>query len=216
MEMFQKAASVAVPAALTALMFVSLGIAQTQQAPAAATTATATAPAPAVRSDQAGPGAGGRGGMNFDPSQIQQMLDENSRQTLGASPDEWKVLGPKFNKVQTLARSISGGGLGMFGIATGGMGRMGGAGGMGGPMGGAMGRGLTALMGEPTALDKVRDNIYTALSNNSSPADVQAAIKAFRETRDKMRKDLSEAQADLKKVCTVQQEATLIAMGLLD
>jgi Spy/CpxP family protein refolding chaperone len=152
------------------------------------------------------PGAGGGGGFgggNFDPEQMRQMMDQRYQENLGATAEEWKVVGPKFNAVQTLNRSINGGGMGI-GM---GMGR-GGTGGRGGMMN---------LFGEPTALDKARDSLYTVLDNTSAtPEQIQAALKTFRDARDKAKKDMATAQADLKKVVTPKQEARLVGMGLLD
>ena len=197
--MVRRATRFGVLGALATLLLVSLAAAQPQQAP--------------------GEGGGFAFG-NFDPTQIQQMLDDNSRQTLGATAEEWKVLGPRFNKVQTLTRSINGGAMGMFGMGRGGMFGMG-RGGMGMPggqagMGDAMTRGLAAIMGEPTDLDEARDKLYAAIDNDSAITEIRAAITAFRDAKEKTRKELAVAQADLKKVCTVLQEATLVAMGLLD
>lgn len=153
-----------------------------------------------------GGGGAGFGGGNFDPAQFQQMMDDNNRQSMGATAEEWKVLGPKFNNVQTLTRSINGGGgMGMFGMRRGGAGGRGGRGGMG------------MMGGEPTALDKARDTLYTALDNTSAtPEQLQQALKTFRDAKDKAKKELATAQADLKKTLTVKQEVTLVAMGLLD
>lgn len=206
--MLRKATSIGVLGALATLMFVSLAAAQSQQAPAAP-----------ARGNQAGAAPAGGGGFapgNFDPTQIQQMMDDNSRQTLGATTEEWKILGPKFNKVQTLVRSINGGVTGMFGMFGMGRGGMGMPGGPGG-MGNAMTRGLAGIFGEPTALDKARDGLNAALdSTSATPAELQAALTTFRQAREKARAELTSAQADLRKVLTVKQEVTLVAMGLLD
>jgi hypothetical protein len=222
MGMLNKAMGTGVFVVVATLMFVSLVLAQASQAPAApASPAAASAPAAVARGNQpGGPGGGGRGfGMgNFDPNQMQSMMDDNSRQTMGATVEEWKVLGPRFNKVQTLSRSINGGAqgiLGSFGMGgRGGMAMLGGMGGRGG-MGGISSM-LTAFLGEPTALDKARDNLNAALGNPSATAELQAAMRAYREAKNKAKTELATAQAELKKICTVQQEATLIAMGMLE
>ncbi len=204
----KKAIRIGALGAVTLLMFVNLAAAQTQQAPAAP-------PAP-DRGNQAGGAPGGAAGFgrgNFDPAQIQQMMDENNRQTLGATPEEWKVFGPRFTKVRNLSQSLNGGltGLmGMFGVGRGGLGR----GGM--AMAGGMGDMVTRLMGEPTELDKARDKLNAALQNPSATTELQAAMKAFRSTKEKLKQELSAAQGELRKICTPQQEATLMAMGLLD
>lgn len=203
--MLRRTTSIGVLITLAMLTFVNLGVAQPpQQAPAA--------PARGNQAGEAGAGGGGFAFGNFDPAMIQQMMDDNSRQSLDATPEEWKVLGPRFNKVQVLSRSLNGGVTGMFGMGRGGMGMPGGRGGMGE----AMTRGLGAILGEPTALDKARDNLYAALDNKSTPTELQTVITAFRDAKEKVRRELVAARADLRVICTVRQEATLIAMGLLD
>ncbi len=151
-----------------------------------------------------GPGGGGFGG-DFDPAEFQKRMDDMNRESLGATAEEWKVLGPKFNKVQTLSRSVNP--SPMFGMRRGGMG------GQGGQRRGGMGM----FGGEPTALDKAREALNTALENTSAtPEQLQAALKTFREAREKAKKELADAQADLKKALTVKQEVALVASGLLD
>ncbi len=209
--MLNKATRVSVFVALVTLVCAGLCAGQSQPTPAA--------PTGSVAGRRGGaPADAGRGGFtfgNFDPNQIQKMMDDGNRQTLGATAEEWQVLGPRFNKVQTLSRSISGGAMGMlgaFGMGRGGMGMGGGR----GAMGGNLGRGLSAIMGEPTPLDKARDDLNAALGNSAGTAELQTVIKAYREAKDKARRELATAQAELRKLCTVQQEATLIAMGLLE
>jgi hypothetical protein len=223
MDMMRKATRFGVLGALATLTCVSVILGAAQPAPA-----SPAVPAAPDRGNQPGAAPAGGGGFmagNFDPAQIQQMMDDNNRQTLGATPDEWKVLGPRFNKVQTLSRSLNGGVtgiLGSFGMGRGGMGRGGmGRGGMGG-MGGMM-NGLTSILGEPTDLDKARDKLQAAIDksaaaagDNNATAELQAAIKAFRAAKVKIRQDLTAAENELRKVCSIQQEATLLAMGLLD
>jgi hypothetical protein len=207
MDMLRKAVSTGIAGVLTTLMFVNLAAAQPQ--PPQQSQQAQQAPAAPARGNQAGgPAAQGGGFGNFDVASIQQMMDDNNRQTLGATPDEWKVLGPRFNKVQTLSRSLNGGVTGMFGMGRGGMGMPGGPGGMGDA--------ITRILGEPTAFDKARDALYTVIDKKPDPAELQNAIKAFRSAKEKIRTEVAAAQADLKKICTPQQEATLMAMGLLD
>jgi hypothetical protein len=149
-----------------------------------------------------GPGGGGGfGGGMGDPAEMQQMMDQMNMERLGATEAQWKTVGPKFNAVQTLTRSIGGGGMGMMGGRRGGMG-----------MGGMPGA-------EPTAMDKARESLTTVLDNASAtPEQIQGAVKAFRDARDKAKKDLVTAQADLKKAIgtDAKMEARLIGMGMLD
>jgi hypothetical protein len=194
MNMVRKAMGIGVVATLAALMVVSMATAQ-----------------PGGGGGAGGPGGGGgfgggMGGGGFDPAQMQQMMDQRNMETLGATEAQWKTIGPKFNAVQTINRSLSAGG-GMGG--RGGMGRMGGMGGMGGGMPGA----------QQTEMDKARESLNTTLDNASAtPQQIQAAVKAFRDARDKAKKDLVTAQADLKKAIgdNAKMEARLVGMGMLD
>jgi len=154
-----------------------------------------------------GPGGGMGSGMGggFDPAQMQQMMDQRNMEQLGATEAQWKTIGPKFNAVQTTVRSISGGG---------GMGGMRGMGGMGGGRGG-----MGAMGGTQTDLDKARESLNTTLDDTAATPDkIQAAVKAFRDAKEKAKKDLAAKQAELKTAVgtNAKMEARLIAMGMLD
>ena len=192
--MVRKAMGIGVIGALATLLVVSLAMAQPGGGAGAG-----------GGGGRAGAGGGPGGGFGGDPAQFQQRIDENNRQTLGATEEEWKVLGPKFTKVQNLNWQIGGGGMaGMFGMRRG-----------GGPGGGMPG--MAAMFGGESALTKARDSLYTALDNTSAtPEQLQQALKTFRDARDKAKQELTAAQADLKKALTIKQEITLVAMGLLD
>jgi hypothetical protein len=156
-----------------------------------------------------GPG-GGMGGMGggmggFDPAEMQKMMDQRNMEQLGATDAQWKTVGPKFTAVQTAVRSINGGG---------GMGGMRGMGGMGGGRGGMGGMG-----GTQTDLDKARETLNTTLDDTAATPDkITAAVKAFRDAKEKAKKDLTSKQAELKTAIgnNAKMEARLIAMGMLD
>ncbi|MHC4353963.1 MAG: hypothetical protein ACYS0H_14740, partial [Planctomycetota bacterium] len=86
------------------------------------------------RGQRGGPG-GGR--QQFDPEQMRQRMDQAMRERLGATEAEWKVLGPRVNKVMELSRQSRGSGRG--GTMFGGRGNFGGRG--GGPVGNRPGGG---------------------------------------------------------------------------
>ena len=77
---------------------------------------------------QEGRRAGGGQGR-WDPEQMRQMMMDRVKESLGATDEEWTVIGPRYETVTTLARDARGGG--MFGRRGG----FGGRGGRGGPGG---------------------------------------------------------------------------------
>jgi len=148
-----------------------------------------------------GGGGGGFGGGNFDPAQFQQRILDNIRQQLGFTNDtDWSAVQPLVQKVMDARRDVGiGGGMrGMFGRNRGG----GGGGGGGGPFG-----------QQP---NPDRDALQQALDDNAPAAQIQALLAKY-ETSQKTKQAASlAAQADLRKVLTVPQEAQATLMGLLD
>jgi hypothetical protein len=164
-----------------------------------------------------GPG-GQRGGRNFDPAQMQQMMEQRMQEQLGATAEEWKVLGPRVMKVMALNRQVNAGGGGMFRMGMGG--RRGGAqgdqAGPGGP-GGPGGRRGPLAQGEPTVVDKASEALQTTLENTAAtPDEIKAKLTALRAAKEKAKTELAVAQQDLKQVLSVRQEAQLVLMGMLN
>ena len=156
---------------------------------------------------------GGPGGGQFDPERMRQMMDQRMREQLGATEAEWKVLGPRVNKVMELSRQSRGGGRGgmMFG-GRGGMmgGRGGGPGGPGGNRPGAPARELTAV-------EKAQEQLRTVLDNTvSTPDQIKTALTTLRTAREKAKQQLAAAQQALREIITIRQEAVLVMMGTLD
>jgi hypothetical protein len=59
--------------------------------------------------------------------------------------------------------------------------------------------------------------LRTTLANQSaSPDELNKALTAVRDARTKAQHDLKAAQADLKKLLKVRQEAVLVADGMLE
>jgi len=160
-------------------------------------------------------GQGGGPGGNFDPAQMRQRMMERMKEQLGADDQAWKVIEPRLMKVMELNRQASAGGRGGMMAMMGGRGGPGGPGGdQGGPQAAMRGRGP---QGEPTALDKAMAQLRTVLENQSaSPEEIKTALTAVRAAREKAKQDLAVAQADLKKILTVRQEATCLEMGIVD
>jgi hypothetical protein len=148
---------------------------------------------------QGGGGGGGGGGRgNFDPAQMRERFMNQIKERMGATDDEWKVLAPKIEKIQTAQRETRGGG------------------GFGG--GGRRGGGDGGGDNQPTtAVGKASAELRTALENKDTPAEeITKKLSALREARDKARADVAAAQKELKEVLTARQEAVLVTMGMLE
>lgn len=162
---------------------------------------------------QRGGAQAGPGGRQFDPTRMRQMMEQRLREQLGATEQEWKVLGPRVMKVTELNRQTSGFGRGgmMFGMR----GQRGGPGGPGGnrPGGGRPG----APDRELTAVEKAQDQLRTVLENTSAtPEQIKKELTALRTAREKAKQQLAAAQQELRAIITIRQEATLVMMGMLD
>lgn len=142
------------------------------------------------------PGRGDRPGFNMD--EFRKRMDSMLKESLKASDDEWTVLQPLIEKVQTKQREgMTSRFAGMIGNLFGGRG----PGGPGGDRGGSP---------ESQAL-------RTALENSSvTPEDLKAKLTALRESRKKAEAEMVAAREDLRKVVSVRQEAVLVSMGVLE
>lgn len=148
---------------------------------------------------------GRRGGGNFDPAQFRQRAMDRIKEQLGATDDEWKVIQPKVDKVMTAQRETRGGGFGGFGGGAGPGGRGGGGGGGG------------ADQQPTTAVGKASQELRTTLEDkNAAPETIAKKLAAMREAREKARKDVADAQKDLKEILTQRQEAVLVMNGMLE
>jgi hypothetical protein len=153
---------------------------------------------------QGGQGRGQRGG-NFDPAQMQQRMMDNMREQFGVKDDaEWKIISERVQKVMEARRdSAFGGGMRM------GM-RPGGPGGdaAGGP-GGQGRRGFGASSPEGEALAK-------AIESKASKDELKSAMGKYRDARKANQAKLEQAQEELKKVLSVEQEAVALQLGMVN
>jgi hypothetical protein len=145
-----------------------------------------------------GGGFGGRGGGNFDPTQFQQMMMNQTRETLEITNDtEWTAIQPLIQKVRDAQRDVASvGGMGMRGFG-------GGGGGRGGPGGFGM-----QSSDEQQALQK-------AVDDNAAAPQIKDAMAKLRAARKVKQAQLEAAQAALELVLTTRQEAQAVLMGLL-
>jgi len=164
-----------------------------------------------AQNDNGGNGGGGGGGGgfrnrgNFDPAQFQQRMMDNIREQLGFTNDtDWNAVQPLIQKVTDARRDVGfGGGMGrMFGRNRGGQG-----GGNGGPGGGRGG------FGPPPSPEA--EALQNAIDANAPAAQIKDALTKYEASQKAKQAKLEQAQADLRKVLTVKQEAQATLLGLL-
>jgi len=162
--------------------------------------------------NQGGGNGGGRrgGGGNFDPAEMRQRMMESTRENLEVKDDaEWKALEPLIQKVMDARReTFSGMGRGMFG----GFGGRRGGGGGGGDQGGDRGNRRGGFGGQPSAETEA---LNRAIESKASNAELKTALAKYVESRKAKQAELEKAQAELRKVLSLRQEAIATANGLL-
>jgi hypothetical protein len=158
----------------------------------------------ARRRGQGGGGPGGGGG-NFDPAQMQQRMMDRYREELGFTNDtDWAAVEPLVQKVSDARREAGGGGMGrMFGRNRGGQG-----GGQGGP-----GGGMRGMFGTPSPEEEA---LQKAIDDNAPSGQIKDALAKYKSVQKEKQSKLHAAQAELKKVLSVKQEAQATLLGLVE
>jgi hypothetical protein len=156
---------------------------------------------------------GGRRG--FDPAraqEFQQRRMERLKEELEAKDDEWTALQPLIQKVMDAQRAVFADRIGgaFRGARGGGGGDTAGGGGDNG--GRRRGGGGFGGFGEPSP---EAEALQKAIESKASNSEMKAALAKYQESRKAKQADLETAQANLKKVLSVRQEAILTAQGLL-
>ena len=158
-------------------------------------------------SQNGAPPQGGFGGGNFDPTQFQKMMMDGFRNQLEIKDDaEWKVVEERIQKVTDARREVGFGGMGMLSSIM----RRG-----GGPPGGAGGgarRGFGAFASTPNPDEEA---LQKAIDAKASNAEIKAALAKWQESKKARQAALEKAQADLRQVLSVRQEAIAALAGLL-
>jgi hypothetical protein len=160
---------------------------------------------------QGGGQGGGRGQWrNMDPAQRQQMMMDGIKTEMEITDDtEWNAIQPLVKKVMDAQQSVVGERMrGFFGRPRGG-GDNGGGGDQGGRRGGG---GQGGMFGQPSP---EAEGLQRAVDSKASSAETKTALAKLVEARKTSQANLEKAQADLKKVLTVRQEAILTLRGLL-
>lgn len=123
-----------------------------------------------------------------------QQTDKFNREALGATNDEWKVLGPKFDKVVELQQQIRYAGSVQYKVD-----------------------GTVDENAAKTDVQKAAAGLLKIAKNkDAKPEDLKDALQAFRRAKTKAAEDLEKARKDLKELLTVRQEATLLLKGILE
>lgn len=153
-----------------------------------------------------GQGQGGQGG-NFDPAQMQQRMMDRYREELGFTNDtDWSAVEPLVQKVNDARRDVGMAGMGrMFG----GRGNRGGGqgGGQGGPGGGRGG-----MFGTPSPEEEA---LQKAIDDNAPSGQIKDALAKYKKAHKEKQAKLEAAQAELKKVLSMKQEAQATLLGLV-
>ncbi len=152
-----------------------------------------------------GGGPGGGGGGNFDPAAMQQRMMDNVREQLGFTNNtDWSAVEPLVQKVMEANRD---GGMG------GGMRRMfRNRGGQGGGQGG-QGGGRGGMFGTPSPEEEA---LQKALDDNAPSGQIKDALAKYKESQKGKQAKLHAAQAELKKVLSMKQEAQATLLGLVE
>jgi len=140
--------------------------------------------------------------------EFRKRMEDQIRENLGATEEEWKVLQPRMDKVQQLMRQSRGGFRGMLGM----FGR-----GDRGRRGGDDRRPEGQPEREQSDVEMKTGALRSLLEDETSSAgSIKAALGALRKARRKVQDELAIARKELREVVTARQEAQLVLMGLLE
>jgi Spy/CpxP family protein refolding chaperone len=166
---------------------------------------------------------GGGQGRGFDPSQIRTQLSNQVKEQLGATDEEWAVLGPKIEHISQIQADTGGGMMGSISLMMRNFSRMarqGGGGGGGFQGGGGRGPGgidMSAILGPETPLRRKLTALSTALDNPATPAaDIKQLLASIREDRERAKVELTKSRQELIELLTPRQEGILFQMGILE
>jgi hypothetical protein len=158
-----------------------------------------------AQNDNGGGGNGRFGRGNFDPAQFQQRMMDGIRSQLGFTNDaDWNAVQPLVQKVMEARRDVGfGGGFGRMFRNRGGSGDNADR---GNRRGGFFG-------GQPSP---EAEALQKAIDDNSPPAQIKAALARYEASQKAKQAKLAQAQAELRGVLTVKQEAQATLLGLLN
>jgi hypothetical protein len=159
---------------------------------------------------------------NFDPQQARQQMMERYRQRLDIKDDsEWSAIEPRIQKVLDARREASQMGMGGMMFARGRANTDNAQGDQSQPNrrnrrnndNAQSDQGQTARRGpqpSPAAQD-----LQKAIAAKAPSDEIKSKLAAYRDERKQKRAQLETAQEELRKVLSLNQEATAVLMGLL-
>lgn len=164
-----------------------------------------------------------------DPDQRRKMFSDNIRKRLDFSEEEWQIIEPRFQKVMVLSMQSSGmggrkgGPMGKFGKGSKGPSKgMDIDGQPGTPSGKGKGdfsnqRDQSRPPREQTRLDSLLADLNTALQDKDAESSlIKEKLTAVRAAREESKLELAKAQAELRELLTLRQEAIFVMMGILN
>ncbi len=155
-----------------------------------------------------GPGMGGPGGPDGgppDPEQMRAMMDTRIKKAMSVSDDAWATLQPLIDKVEDLEHQSDTGPM-MHGP----------------PHPDDDGDDHDGPGGDDddhphSPVETAISNLKKVLADKSSTDDaVQTAMTAVEDAEKKVKEQLVAARKELKAAVTLRQQATLVALGVLD
>jgi len=152
-------------------------------------------------------GGGRRGRFGGDPAQFRQMRLDNYRDELEVKDDaEWNAIKPLIEKVMDAQQAVISDRIRGF---MGGFGRRNGGDNNGGDRAGRRGGGFG---GEPSA---EATDLQKAIESKAPNSELKAALAKLVQDRKDKQTAMETAQANLRKVLSVRQEAIATLAGLL-
>jgi hypothetical protein len=144
-------------------------------------------------------------GRNFSQTQMQRV-----QEALQASDDEWKVIEPRIEKIESIRRAIQGS---RFGNRT----RRGNPNNVLTSPAAPTRAPAPAPATDQTELQTASQQLQEALNNkDTKPQELKARLATLREARAQALAELTKAQDDLRDILTARQEAVLVTFGLLN
>ena len=142
----------------------------------------------------------GRGGGGFNMQQMMQNRVQRIKDSMQASDDDWKAIGPKVENLMQLQMQSM---MGRFRP------------GRGGP-GGQNGQG-----GDPNApanpVATAQNDLRNVLDNkDATPEQIKSKLEALRTARKDAADKFKKTQDEVRELLTVRQEAVLVQEGLLE
>lgn len=145
----------------------------------------------------------------------QAERDQQTREALDMSEEEWGLIGPMINAIQQMQREEQ---VVSSGQAFGGRGgQQGNRGGRGGDNADRGDRGGPELSEAATAIQAASTELRELLEDDASTAaELKDALKQLRDARTALSTTITAAQEDLRGLLTTRQEAQLVAQGVLN